>query len=262
MLDASLAKMTGLDDAGAAWKSLFKPHERVAIKVNSIVHGSTHPALALAVAACLQDAGVPAKQITFYDRWSDELNQSGFTAASASAGVRCLGTDFQYVDGGSAGNVPLQFSQILMDADALINIPILKAFSIGGLSFAQKNHYGSIQNPGSFHGPNFTAGVTGINGLEPVHSRTRLIIGDVLTPTTRQDWTNYVVVGTHEALLMGTDPVAMDAVGLQMAVEALEPSGLNMGSVKSQAAGWLQAGAEMGLGVSDLQKIKVAELSL
>ena len=262
MLDACLARLTGLEDAGEAWKSLFKPHERIAIKVNSMVHGCTHPALALAVAGCLQDAGVPAEQITLYDRWSQELLSSRFPVSSSGTGVRCLGTDGQFVDGWSVANVPVRFSQILMDADALINIPVLKAFSVGGLSFAQKNHYGSIDNPGRFHAPNFTAGVTGINALEPVRSRTRLIIGDVLSQDTRQDWTNYVVVGGHEALLMSHDPVALDAVGLQMAIETLEPMGLNLGSVTSQAEGWLQAGEDIGLGVCDLARINIEEINL
>lgn len=262
MLDASVARLTRIEDSREAWASLFKPHERVAIKVNGISRGCTHPALALVVTECLQDAGVPADQITIYDRSSNELSLSGFPVSSSGLGVRCLGNDGQFVDGWEVAKVPVRLSQRLMDADALINIPILKAFSIGGLSFAQKNHYGTIHNPGSFHGSNFTAGVTGVNNLEPIRSRTRLIIGDVLTQQTRQDLTNYVVVGGPEALLVGTDPVAADAIGLQMAVEVLEPLALNLGSVKSQAETWLQAGADLGLGTSDPAKIKLEEIQL
>ncbi len=262
MLDASVAQLTGLDDSNEAWKSLFKPHERVAIKVNSIVHGCTHPALAQVVAECLQDAGLPAGQITFYDRSTSELSQSGFPVSSRGTGVRCVGNDGQYGDSWEVGNVHVRFCQALLEADALINIPILKAFSVGGLSFVQKNHYGSIDSPGLLHPPNFTTGLTVLNSLDPVRSKTRLIIGDVLSQETRQDWTNYAVVGGHEALLVGTDPVAMDALGLQMALETLEPMGLNLASVTSQAEAWLQAGADLGLGVCDLAQVKIEEMGL
>jgi hypothetical protein len=262
MLDASVARLTGLDDALAAWRSLFKPHEKVAIKVNSILNGGTHLALALVVTECLQNAGIPAEQITFYDRSTSELDQAGYPVSNKGDAVRCQGTDGQFVEGWTVGDIPVRLSRILTEADALINIPILKAFSIGGLSFTQKNHYGSIDNPGSFHSNHFTLGVTGINGLDPIRGRTRLIIGDVLTPKTHQDWTNYVVVGGQEALLVGTDPVAMDAIGLQMTEESLEPMGLNLLPVKTPAAEWLKAGSDQGLGISDPNKIEVEEVSL
>ena len=35
MLDASITKLTGLNDARQAWAALFKPGERIAIKVNA-----------------------------------------------------------------------------------------------------------------------------------------------------------------------------------------------------------------------------------
>ncbi len=261
MLDASLARLTRLEDARSAWKSLFKPGEKIAIKVNSIVHGCTHLALAMAVTEALQDAGLPAEQITLYDRSSSEMAQSGYPVAS-TGGVQCKGSDDQFVNGWKIGDTAVRFSRILAEADALINIPILKAFSIGGLSFVQKNHYGSIHDPGRFHGSSFTAGVTGLNALDPIRAKTRLIIGDVLTRQTGQDWTNYVVVGGHQALIVGTDPVALDAIGLQMAVETLEPMGVDLGSVTSQAKDWLQAGQSLGLGVCDPARIKLEELSL
>ncbi len=262
MLDASLARLTHIEDAQKAWESCFKPHERVAIKVNSIIHGSTHLALALAVAERLQDAGVPAEQITLYDRSSQELRNSGFPVSTSGDGLRCTGTDGQLVDGWEVNGSAVSLSQVLAECDALINIPILKAFSLGGLSFAMKNHYGSVDNPSRFHGMNFAPGITGLNALEPIRDRTRLIIGDVLTQETHQDEFDYVVVGGTKALLMGTDPVAIDSIGLQMSEVALESLGVNIRTVQAQAGEWLQAGADAGLGVFELAQINISEIGL
>jgi hypothetical protein len=263
MLDASLANLTGLDDARQAWRSRFDPHERVVIKVNSIANGSTHVALVLAVAECLQDAGIPANQITVYDRTTEELANAGFPVSTRGDGLRCVGTDGQFAEGWKVGGVSVRLSRVLADCEAVINIPILKAFTYGGMSFAMKNHYGSVETPSLFHGSNFAPGITGLNALAPIRDRTRLIIGDILTQETYQDATSYTVVGgAKPALLMGTDAVAMDAIGLQMADVALSSSGADFRSVRSQATKWLQAGTTMGLGIGDATKVSINEISL
>jgi hypothetical protein len=43
MLDASVAKLTGLNDAWEAWSALFSPDERVAIKVNTLGFAGVAP---------------------------------------------------------------------------------------------------------------------------------------------------------------------------------------------------------------------------
>ncbi len=57
MLDTSITELTGLDDAGEAWASLFDPGERVAIKVNAFRNSIiwTHVPLVMAVTECLQE---------------------------------------------------------------------------------------------------------------------------------------------------------------------------------------------------------------
>ena len=262
MLDASIARLTGIQDANAAWKSLFKPTERIAIKVNSISNGVTHVAPVLVVTQCLQDAGVPAEQITIYDRFSQELTQAGYPVNKSGTGVQCHGTDGKYPFTWHFSYYPVSLSQILMDADALINIPILKAFSEGGMSLALKNHLGSVDSPVLFHESNFTPGVTALNALEQIQNKTRLVIGDVLSQETHRDAASYAVVGGPQALLVGTDPIAIDAIGLQMATEAMESQGFSTGAVRSRASEWLKEGANIGLGVCDPAKIQVAELAL
>ncbi len=262
MLDASIAPLTGIDDADKAWAALFKPNARIAIKVNSVGNGSTHLALVLAVTERLQDLGIRPEQITLYDRASNELSDSGFPVNRSGSAVRCYGTDDQFTAGWTINENPVRLSRVLADCDALINMPILKALTIGGISFAMKNHYGSVDDPGRFHSNHFTPGITGLNALEPIRERTHLIIGDVLSEKTHADLTNYAVIGGTNSILMSFDPVAHDSVGLQMASEGLSASGRDPFVMEAFADEWLKVGPQLGLGTNEPANMDLVKVSL
>ncbi len=262
LLDASLVQLTGVPDPRQAWSALFRPGERVAIKVNSIPRGSSHVVLALAAITCLQEAGIKPEDITLFDWTTDSLSDAGFPVNRSGAGVRCYGTDGNLAGGWSVAGKPVRLSRILTDCDALINIPILKAFTEGGISFALKNHYGSFDIPSDFHGRNFAAGAIGVNGLAPIRDKTRLVIGDILSWEARHDVTHYAVVGGASTLIVSADPLAHDRVGVQAATEAFAPSGANVRSFQMQAEAWLAAGAAQGLGEPRPEKLDIREVRL
>lgn len=262
MLDASIAALTREPDAGKAWASICRPSDRVAIKVNGVVRGSTHVPLVLAVADRLQAAGVRPDRITIYDRTTGELRDAGFPITSSGDQVRCYGTNDDYAGDWTIQGTRIRLSRVLVDCDALLNIPVLKAFTIGGMSFAMKNHYGSFDIPDRFHGGAFASGVTALNALEPIHARTRLIIGDVLSPDFREDSADYAVIGGESTVLVASDPVALDRVGLQMATEALARVGRDPHSVEAWAMGWLSESGKRGLGVGDLERIRVERVKM
>lgn len=260
LLDASVAALTGLPDPGNAWAALFRPGERIAIKVNSTIHGCTHLALALAVAQRLQDTGIPAGNIILYDRRSDELRASGYPVNTSGTGLRCAGSDGAFWDGGwTLAGQPARLSAMLRDVDAVINLPVLKGFTFGGLSFALKNHYGTVEAPWSLHDDHFNAGVTGLNALAPIRERTRLIVGDILSRETTSDSTNYLVIGGDPCLLASFDPLAVDAFGLQIADQALTAKGLNTAAMRALAGGWLKEGARIKLGMGE--NLEIIEVS-
>jgi len=275
MLDASLTKLTGLNDAREAWAALFAPGERVAIKVNSIVTGASHVPLAIAVAERLQAAGIPAEQICIYDRYTQELKRADYPINRDGPGVRCYGTDDDgpgtrrtvgandhYVTGWQILNSPIGLSEILANCDALINIPILKTAPEMGISCAMKNHFGSFGNPMIFHAA-FEYAVSELNALPPIKDRTRLIIGDALATSTRGDGYGYEVVSIGKAaLLMSFDPVAHDATALQMAREALIAKEDDPEAMMAQASEWLATGAELKVGTNDPQEIELVEVDL
>jgi uncharacterized protein YmfQ (DUF2313 family) len=259
MLDAAITRLTGLNDAREAWAALFKPTEKIALKVNSVGGPSSHVPLAMAVAGCLQSAGVPANQITLYDRYSLEMEQADYTINQDGPGVRCYATDGAYEGSWKLGDSEIKLSRILLDCDALINLPLLKAAPGPGISFAMKNHYGSFNMPSHFHGSEFERAIPELNALSPIKDRTRLIVGSILTQETHRGADGYEIIGLKDTILMGFDPVAMDALGLKLATDELTAAGKDPTVNTVEATPWLEHGAKIGLGTNDLSKMSLVE---
>jgi hypothetical protein len=265
MLDASITRLTGLNDAQEAWQALFRPEERIVIKVNAFRNSLiwTHPALVMAVTKSLQEAGIPGEQIVVFDYYTSELKEAGYAVNQSGPGVRCYGTDGNYTGGWKARSVSVELSNIVLGCDALINIPVLKSHALSGISFALKNHYGSVSLPGSLHS-RVGAIMAGLNALPPIKDRTRLVIGDALTACLRyknsfpywdSDWTG-------DSILMSFDPVAHDTVGLQILSQLLANDEGNSAGMMLRATPCLQHSVELGLGTNDLNHIDVVELTL
>lgn len=262
MLDASITKLTGLSDAMTAWQVLFAPSERVAIKVNTLQYGSfwTHVPLVMAVAERLQSAGVPAEQISIYDRSSNDLAGGGFTINKDGPGVRCYGTDLQYEHGWKIGDTSVGLSDILLSCDALIDMPILKTHSMdgAGMSFALKNHYGSFNQPQNFHHDKLLHGLPELNALPPIKERTRLIIGDALK-IVQDGWYSAF---DSDFICMSFDPVAHDALGLQVLNDLQAANGIETEPTRKRAAEWLKNAAALGVGTNQMANIEFSEIKL
>lgn len=266
MLDASMTELTGLDDATAAWAALFDPSERIAIKVNAFRNSIiwTHVPLVMAVTECLQEIGVPAEQIVIFDYHTSELETAGFPVNPDGPGVRCYGTDRDYMAGWQLVGRDVQLSDVLSGCDGLINMPVLKSHMISGISFAMKNHYGTISRPESFHQPRIGRAIAELNSLPPIKERTRLVIGDVLTACLRyaNSYPYWESDFTGDSILVSFDPVAHDAVGLEVFSQLLAGDGGDPAVAMSWANPWLGNGAELGLGTNDLDNIELVELTL
>jgi hypothetical protein len=256
MLDAAIAELTGIEDAQEAWRTLFDPTERIAIKVNTISRYTTSVPLAYAVAEKLQVIGVVAENIVIFDRSTGELQRAGYTINEGGPGVRCRATG-GYREPRDVAGTTQQLSDILLDCHALINLPLLKQHGFAGLSFAMKNHYGSIDRPSAIHFDHCTPGIAELNALPEIRDRTRLIIGDALRMCP-VNW-NQAVVGN--ALLMSFDPVAHDYVGMQILTSWLSANGGNPAAITGQAK-HLAAAAALGLGTNDLAHVDLRELTL
>jgi hypothetical protein len=101
--------------------------------------------------------------------------------------------------------------------------------------------------------------------LPPIKDRTRLIVGDALTTHTYHGLIDrYEVVAVGHTILASFDPVAFDAVGLQMVVDALiaDERESMVSATTASAEPWLAVGAELGLGTNDLGNVDLVEIEL
>jgi hypothetical protein len=262
MVDTSITKLTGLADAKQAWASLFSPKEKIALKVNAFRNSTiwTHPALVQAVTDSLQEAGIPAEQLTIFDYTTNELTTAGYVVNQGNPGVQCFGTESHYTAGGKARKADVDLSNILLECDALINLPVLKTHMIAGMTFALKNHYGSVRDPEGLHyaiGPTMAA----LNALAPIKDKTRLIIGDALEACLKYtySWPYWEADWTGDSIFMSFDPVAHDTVGLQLLTQLKKD---DTASMLGMATPCLESSAQAGLGTNDPAHIEMVEEKL
>lgn len=98
-----------------------------------------------------------------------------------------------------------------------------------------------------------------LNGLEQIRNRTRLIIGDasnIIGP-------NWHAAESGDAILLSFDPVAHDAVGLQLYNQSMLPE-LETSQTPTFAldSPWLESSAELRLGLHDPDGIERLEVTL
>jgi uncharacterized protein (DUF362 family) len=258
MLDRSITALTGADTPAGAWTDLFSPQDHVAIKVNCLggPHLSTDHRLVHAVVQRLRNCGVKPRRIIVWDRSSRELEEAGFTLSRGGGAVQCYGTD----EVGYAstlyehGSVASLFSRIVTDrCNKIINMPILKDHGICGMTFALKNHFGAIHNPNKFHLNRCDPYIAELNAMNLIREREVLIIGDLRRiqaeggPSYKKHW-----AVAYDGVLMGTDPVAVDAVALGILEEARKGLGREDLRAKGLHPDYIETAHRMGVG--DMEK--------
>jgi len=221
MVEAGVTRLTGAPAPVQAWRRIFAPGDVIGIKVNCLGAPTTrtHVEVTMAIAQGLQRAGVAARNLIIYDRLTDELRRAGYPV-NTGAGLRCYGSDQRGYDSEptTAGEVGSCFSRIVSeDCTALINVPLLKDHDVAGVSISLKNHFGSINNPNKLHLDHCCPYAADVNLAPAIRRKQRLVICDALEviydggPTYRPATTS-----TYGALLIGTDPVAVDRAGWQI----------------------------------------------
>jgi hypothetical protein len=264
MLDASITKLTGLNDAGEAWAALFKPTEKIAIKINAFSNSTiwTHAPLVNAVVVSLQEAGLPAGQIFIYDHLS-MLKEAGYEVNKDGPGVRCF-EETDFTGDWKVASSTVHLSSTLQNCDALINIPVLKSHMIAGLTFALKNHFGTVSFPDSLHYP-IDQSIAELNALSPIKDRTRLVIGDILEANLKYSggWPYWKPDWKGDSILMSFDSVAHDTIGMQI-LDRLQTENDKVlsSALRDKATSYLKVATELGLGTNDPQNMEVEEVKL
>ncbi|MFQ5810098.1 MAG: DUF362 domain-containing protein [Armatimonadota bacterium] len=269
MLETAMLKTSGAPSLEDAWRAYVQPRDVVGVKVNCLGGPSlcTHPALVDHMADGMQRAGVPAGSIIIYDRETGELEECGFTVRERG-GVRCYGTDAVGYDPdwtviGSTGS---RFSAIATrQCSAIVNAPILKDHDGAGVTCALKNHFGSINNPNKLHTDHCDPHIANINCAPALRDKQRISICDALLvcyeggPGFKPETTV-----PYGAILVSTDPVALDTVGFGIIEELREASGLEPIAAQERAPTYIATAAdeEHRLGANRLEDIELVEATV
>lgn len=215
---------------------------------------TTNPEVVAEVVKLCLEAG--AKKVKVFDRTLNEprrcYKRSGIEKAAKEAGA-----DVQHVYDRKFKKVKFPEGEMIkswelyedvLEADRIINIPIAKHHSIGGMSLGIKNYMGFLGgNRGKFH-RGFDVKIVDLN----TRVKADLIILDVYRMLFRNGPSggNLADVETKKTVVAGTDPVAIDSYGATLF--NLEPGRVS----------FLQEAHRRGLGEIDLKKLKIKTLTL
>jgi hypothetical protein len=225
MLDEAVKSLLGTDKPMEAWKKLFESSDVVGIKSNEWQKLPTPKELEAAIKRRLLDVGVAGKNIDIDDR--GVLN-----------------------------------NPVFLNATALVNVRPLRTHHWAGVGTCLKNYIQFVPNRPDYHEEGCSP-LGKIWTYPIVKGKTRLNILSVLTPQFYGRGANFFdkrYVWPYKGLILGTDPVAVDAIGahlLQAKRIAFfgEDKALDVPPIHI-----VVADKEYHLGVSDLRRIQLVKL--
>jgi hypothetical protein len=225
MLDEAIQALTNRKETLGGWQSLFNKADIVGIKTNAWRYLSTPKELEDGIKRRLIDIGINEKNLSVDDRGVLE-------------------------------------NPVFMNATALVNVRPVRTHHWSGVGTCLKNYIMFVRLPSSYHG-DACSELGRIWTLPVVKGKTRLNILCALTPQFYGRGANYFdkrYVWPYKGLIVGTDPVAVDAVGaelLRLKRTAFfgEEKALDVPPVHITTAD-----KKYHLGVSDLSKIQIVKL--
>jgi len=269
MVDLAILRFTGEKEPLDGWRHYFSSKDIVGIKLNCLGGKmlSTHPLLAKVVAKSLNKIGISEKNIILWDLTNRELKEAGFELNFRGSGFRCFGTDTEGVGYEneltvfrSVGSLLSRIMTSLVNVS--LNLPILKDHNLAGISGGMKNFYGAIHNPNKYHDTQCNPYVADVNSLPAIKEKNRLTLCDCLRvqyqggPSYKKQWVEY-----YQGIILGSDPVAVDLVGLQIIERLRKKYGLPDLKKAGRYPGYLETAAdkEHRLGVFRAEGIELIE---
>jgi uncharacterized protein (DUF362 family) len=268
MVERAIRELTGQPDTTAAWRQFVHPSDRVGIKVNGIALRNMASAkeVVLPILNGVMAAGVPANQIVIYEQWGGFLSSTRITQRDVPAGVQLMVHNNREV--GPATRVPsgrTWFANAMLACTAVINVPLIKDHSICGFTGAMKNMtHGSTKNPEAFHLHLASPQIAELYSHEAIRTRVRLNVMDgfkVMYDGGPLDRNPNARV-PYEALLMSTDPVAMDRIGTEIVDEHRTRNHLQTLEHAGRPPRYIEHGQALGLGISDRARIDLRDVTM
>ena len=278
MITKALTTLTGKRSVKDAWRMFVSPEDVAGLKVSTLglmsiagtEYVSHYSAVTSAIHGGLKKAKVQDKNIIIWDRSDEELVNAGFSIRKQPEALRVFGTcktrkeeSIGYSSNSyQVGSLQSRVTKIVTDiTSVMINIPALKTHRLAGITGALKCHYGTIDNPGDMHDNNCTnPGIAEVNTISIIRKKQKLIIADALLGLYEGGpWWQQSYIWPYGGILVGTDPVAVDAVMLSIIDEKRKKEALP--SVKDIAKNLLLS-ENLGLGTSSLDAINLVKIKM
>jgi hypothetical protein len=286
MVEHGIIAFTEKRDEKSAWLSLVSTNDKIGIKVFSASGASgTRTLLVEAVARGLINAGVPAKQITVWDRRLSDLRQAGFFDLAERLGVRVAGAmeagfdpsksydtallgklvygDYEFgKKGEDIGRRSYVSTLVTSNMTKIINIPPLLNDNLAGVVGCLHGlALGSVDNVLRFEADpdRLATAVPEIYALEPISDHVVLNIVDALISQYQGEEKTLLHYSTPmNELWFSRDPVALDILSVaelarQRKQAGAPPLRVNMETFSNAAL--------LDLGAADTSRFRIERLS-
>jgi uncharacterized protein (DUF362 family) len=271
MLERALTELTGKPNLVEAVRLFVHPEDKVCVKVNGIAEQNmgTNKELVLPFLQAMIDTGVKPQNITVLEQYGSFLAGTRVNAQNVPAGVQVTvhqNKDATMDDLLIAGTgVSTKFVRALTEATAAINFSLIKDHSICGYTGCLKNMtHGCQILPHYFHTHHASPQIALLYAQDVVKSRVRLNITDgyKLMANGGPLWKQPQYVFPHESVYVTTDPVAMDATGVDIVEKSRAEHGLPTLAAAGRPPAYIQEAADLGLGIADRAKIQLRQITL
>lgn len=267
MVNRAVMELAGQSDVARAWRAFVHPGDRVAVKVNGLGlrNMASNKETVVAIVEGVIAAGVPANQITVYDQWDSFLAATRVNARALPAGVRVLCHNQERLSAQTrVASGRTKYALPLLEATAVIGVPLIKDHSLCGFTGAMKNMtHGSIENPEAFHRHLCAPQIAELYAHEAIRSRVRLHIMDAFKAVYHggpRD--NPECRVPFNAVFASTDPVALDRVGSDIVDQLRTQHRMTTLEARGLPVRYLDAAAALGLGISDRARIELRAVDL
>ena len=225
MLDEAVMALLGKTDPVEAFSSIIKPGEVVGIKSNVWSYLPTPPELEMAIKRRLIDAGVKEEDISIDDH-------------------------------------TVRTNPVFVKSTSLINVRPLRTHYLAGVSGCMKNYIMFAKSQSAMH-PNSCSALGSLFSLPQVKGKTRLNVLCALTPQFHGRGPHHFsrrYIWGYKGLIVGQDPVAVDAIGLKLIMAKRAEQLGREKAVPPVPRHIRDADVKYGLGNSDLSRIDLVKL--
>jgi uncharacterized protein (DUF362 family) len=271
-LERAMTELTGEADLVKAVGRFIHKDDKVAIKVNGIAGQkgqtmATNKELILPMVQALLDLGLPAANVWVYEQYPTFLAGTRINDKVLPGGVKSYthNNGTTTMDEIRVEGIGTRFTKYLTDATAVINFSTIKDHSICGYTGMLKNMtHGSITNPQDFHAHNASPQIAHLFAQDVIKSRMRLCVSDGFKimyeggPLDRRPDCRI----PHDGVYVSSDPVALDAIGEMLVNQLRVEKKIKTLKDAKRDASYIRVAAQLGLGIADINAIRMREITL